>query len=174
MSSQNQPFEPPPDWRDPRLESGYAPEYFPLCGSGFAPAPGAAALIDRRKLEFLAAYYAINVAYARLELASDEERRNAVAALNAALRQRDLLEDRYTPIGFLGEPRMEGARCVDVAFMHAPEDSGSGILASAFVLEPPMAQPETAGSRAMDARGFGRFLREQLAKLSSPDAEAHS
>ena len=121
LSSQDARFSPSSDWRDPRLEPDFVAGCFPLCEGKDSPPVGTEDLKDRRKLEFVAAYYRINCAYERRAAASENDRRTAVVALNSQLSARDELEDRYAPIGFLAEPRLQGVQTVDLTFMHAPE-----------------------------------------------------
>ena len=116
---------------DPRRRRGFLPRLFPLCDGATPPPPGAAGTVARRKIEFLTAYYKLNVLYAELE-AVRRKRGSAQALLKKiaeALRARDQLEDRCAPEGFLGEPEMDGLFCRNVRFTHAraaaPESSFS-------------------------------------------------
>ena len=115
-------FEPPPGFRDPRLSPDFEPRCWPLCNGGPAPAPGSPGLHERRCLEFLAAFYQLNVLNTRLH---DSRKKGAprrrikslldeIASATAAL---EVLEDRYAPIGFFGEPVMKGIRYQNIAFV---------------------------------------------------------
>jgi hypothetical protein len=114
-------FQPPADFVDPRRQPGFQPELWPLLNGQRAPAAGGRGLHERRCLEFLAAFYHVNVANERLRQARSARaaqrvlraHRARVAAATAALTD---LEDRYAPIGFFGEPVMAGARCHNVLF----------------------------------------------------------
>jgi len=131
--------------------------------------------IERRKLEFVAAYYQINLAYDRLAAASKIERRAAVLELNAALSARDELEDRYAPIGFLAEPHLKGVQCVNLTFMHAPQTSPDPVsLSSEFSISPPLPIPANALVQVLDLAGFQRFLAGEATPPVAPDAETHS
>jgi hypothetical protein len=176
VSSQDARFLPPPDWRDPRLEPDFVAECFPLCEGKDAPPVGTENLKERRKLEFVAAYYRINCAYEHLAVASETDRRTAVLALNSELSARDELEDRYAPIGFLAEPRLQGVQTVDLTFMHAPESPPPTpvLLSSAFSISPPLSIPEEGPVQVMDLAGFQRFLEGQMDSPAPSDAEAHS
>jgi hypothetical protein len=120
--SQLPSFEPPPDFADPRLQNGFQAEHWPLCDGNPAVAPNPADLHRRRCLEFLAAYYRLNMLNARLLLArsnhcSDEVAQALLADVAAATADLDQLEDRYAPIGFFGEPVMEGMRYHSIEFI---------------------------------------------------------
>lgn len=176
MSTEDDRFSPPPNWCDPRIESGFMTGCFPLCEGKDAPPVGTDDLKERRKLEFVAAYYRINCAYERLAAASETDRRTAVLELNDELSARDELEDRYTPIGFLAEPRLHGVQTVDLTFMHAPDTPPptSILLSSAFSILPPLSIPEEAPSQVLDLAGFQQFLEGQMNPSAPTDAEAHT
>lgn len=115
-------FEPPPDFSDPRLDSDFHPEHWPQCNGGAAPPLGTADLHERRCIEFLAAFYKINILnnqlfHARTNAATDADARillNEIAAATSALEN---LEDRYAPIGFFGEPVMAGISYQNILFV---------------------------------------------------------
>ena len=131
--------------------------------------------IERRKLEFVAAYYEINLAYDRLGAASEIERRAAVLELNEALNARDQLEDRYTSIGFLAEPHLNGVQCVDLIFMHAPQTALDPVsLSSEFSISPPLPIPAKVPVQVLDLAGFQQFLAGEVTPPVAPDAETHS
>jgi hypothetical protein len=114
-------FQPAADFVDPRRQPGFQPALWPLGNGQPAPPPGDGGLFERRCLEFLAAFYHVNVANERLlkvraaRAAQSVLRahRAKVAAVTAALTD---LEDRYAPIGFFGEPVMDCGRCHNVLF----------------------------------------------------------
>ncbi len=106
-------LDPSPDFLDPRLTPEFQPAHYPLCNSLPAPDPATSDRHERRCLEFLAAYYAVNIAQARVaETQSPAER----AVLHAALEALEAIEDRYAPIGFFGEPVMDGLSYRDLHF----------------------------------------------------------
>jgi hypothetical protein len=115
-------FEPAPGFQDPRLRPGFERVCWPLCNGRAAPAPHSTDLHERRCLEFLAAFYELNVLNKRL-LASRKgqapQRRikgllSKIASATTAL---EALEDRYAPIGFFGEPIMKGIRYHNIVFL---------------------------------------------------------
>lgn len=118
----NAMFEPAADFEDPRLRPGFNPRLWPLCNGKPAPGPGAPGLHQRRCLEFLAAFYHLNVANQRLLDARKtrasprliKSRLDAVASATAAL---EALEDRYAPVGFFGEPVVDGLRYRNIIFV---------------------------------------------------------
>lgn len=115
-------FEPSPDFHDPRLRSGFEPSCWPRCNGTTAPLPGSPGLHERRCLEFLAAFYQLNVFNKQLQaLRKARAPRprikallNKIATATAAL---EALEDRYAPIGFFGEPVMKGIRYENIIFV---------------------------------------------------------
>ena len=114
-------FEPPESFLDPRTEHGFQTGHWPRCNAKEAPPVGAPGRHERRCIEFLAAYYRINcrlaeLAGARQIMAPPEEVRERATAVDAALEDLDRLEDRYAPVGFYGEPRMNGPFYQDISF----------------------------------------------------------
>jgi hypothetical protein len=77
------------------------------------PAIGSADRHERRCIEFLAAYYEVNcrqddLIEARANGASKADVAVRLKAVAAAVQAVDDLEDRYAPVGFYGEPKMDG------------------------------------------------------------------
>ena len=172
MNSTPDSFLPPSGWRDPRTEPGFVASLYPHCDGSEAPPIGTQDPTEMRKLEFLAAYYAINLAYARLKAANENERSAKLLDLNTALNARDGLEDRYSPIGFFGEPRVSGTRTLDVTFMYAPAHPPQSpvLCSSAFAITPPVSISSQPTIRILDADGLRRFLEE----LIIPDGKTRS
>jgi hypothetical protein len=108
---------------DPRLRPGFQPEHFPLCDGTAPPLPDTTDRVQRRQIEFLAAYYRLNQLHARLQAirhsSSHEDEKVVLREIQNAIRDRDTLEDRYEPEGFLAEPLMQGAFCSSIRFTHA-------------------------------------------------------
>jgi len=116
------PLEPPADFADPRLQPSFQPEHWPLCNNGPAPKPDTSDVHERRCLEFLAAFYRINLLNERLLSARKDTSPSAaaesvLAQIDAAMVALEKLEDRYAPIGFFGEPIMEGIRYRSIDFV---------------------------------------------------------
>ncbi len=116
------PYEPSPDFIDPRLLSGFQAEHWPLCDGEAAPLPNPPGLHERRCLEFLTAFYRLNVLNgqrlsSRTGSCSDEFERTLLAQIADATTRLEELEDRYAPIGFFGEPLMVGICCQSVGFV---------------------------------------------------------
>src|SRR5689334_11133240 len=114
-------FEPGSDFVDPRFAPDFDAGAWPLCNGAAAPPPGASDLYERRCLDFLASYYRLNVLNrqlleARQQSARKEKIRSILSALNKAAKALEKLEDRYAPIGFFGEPVMDGVFYRDLAF----------------------------------------------------------
>jgi hypothetical protein len=117
-----QTFEPPPDFVDPRLLPGFQRTSWPLCNGDAAPPPGTEDSYQRRCVEFLAAFYELNVLNKELLAvrkagASQRRIKGLLDKIAAATRALEALEDRYAPIGFFGEPVMKGMRYYDIVFV---------------------------------------------------------
>jgi len=120
-------FRPSSDFVDPRLRRGFDPECWPLCNGGDSPRPAARNLHERRCIEFLAAFYRVNLENRRLlefrkARASQRQIRHQIVRVAAATAALEALEDRYAPIGFFGEPVMDGIRYKCIHFFR-PERS---------------------------------------------------
>jgi hypothetical protein len=113
-------LEPSLDFVDPRLRRGFQPACWPKCNGRAAPAHSRD-LHERRCVEFLAAFYHLNVLnkglLAARRVRAPQGRIKALlrklAEANSAL---EALEDRYAPIGFFGEPVMKGIRYHNIIF----------------------------------------------------------
>jgi hypothetical protein len=115
-------LEPSPDFVDPRLRPGFERACWPLCNGAAAPPPDSPGLHERRCLEFLAAFYQLNVLNKRLQASRKARapRRRIKALLSeiaSATTDLEALEDRYAPIGFFGEPVMKGIRYANIVFV---------------------------------------------------------
>jgi hypothetical protein len=107
---------------DPRSRSDFRPQHYPRVNSQDAPLPDAKERNDRMKLEFAAAYYALNGGYAGLLEARSrpdaQERREAekqcLQAIEQILILRDRLEDQYAPFGVIAEPVVQDGFTVDM------------------------------------------------------------
>jgi len=127
-----------PKVADPRQLSGFIASLFPSA-NGAPPSASADPRNDEVVMTFLAAYYEINIRWTELravrshagELSFLQEERAALQAIEAALRQRDELEDRWAPYGIIAEPIMEDGLTRDLLFTF-----GSVNLAGRFRAEP--------------------------------------
>src|SRR5688572_10163258 len=123
MNARKQPnFEPPSDFVDPRSQRGFKASAWPLCNGASAPDQDTSDPYERRCIEFLAYYYKLNLLNQRL-LAARKSKSSAakirsilsgIAKVTSALEK---LEDRYAPIGFFGEPVMDGIFYRDIVFV---------------------------------------------------------
>lgn len=143
---------------DPRRRRGFTPEWLPLCNGGEPPPPGATDTVSRRQIEFLTAYYDLNVLYAELEAVRRQrgEAQKLLQKVAAALRWRDQLEDRYAPEGFLGEPEMDGLVVRNVKFSHARAHMTPPEGESSFSLFVPLVLPKGLTLRSYINRELGR------------------
>jgi hypothetical protein len=115
-------FEPSPDFVDPRLGPGFERACWPLCNGKAAPPPHSADLHERRCLEFLAAFYKLNLLNkcllaARKPGAPKKRIKSLLDKIASASTALEALEDRYAPIGFFGEPVMKGIRYHNIVFV---------------------------------------------------------
>ncbi|MGI8601955.1 MAG: hypothetical protein ACR2OZ_03040 [Verrucomicrobiales bacterium] len=109
--------------------------------------------MSRKKREFLAAYYELNRLYDRLaairRAKSKGNEGRVLKAIQAALRARDALEDRYAPEGFIGEPEMNGLMTTNVVFSHALQHRNDASVPSlsSFSLFVPLKLPKGVSLR---------------------------
>jgi len=116
-------LQPPPDFLDPRLGADYVPEHWPQCNGQDVASWEEATLHERRCIEFLAAFYRLNVLQAALLEArgkgskADPEPSRWLQEISSATSALEGLEDRYAPIGFFGEPTMDGVYYRNILFV---------------------------------------------------------
>ena len=127
-------FEPSAQFVDPRRQPGFKPRHWPLCNGKEAPAPESQDLHDRRCLEFLAAFYRLNLLQDQLLIAQksgeSEEARTLLADISQATAALETLEDRYAPIGFFGELVLDDLRYCDIHFVRPEVPRISASLSS--------------------------------------------
>jgi len=155
---------------DPRCRRGFRPEFFPLCDGVKPPPPGATDTVARRQIEFLAAYYELNVLYAKLEAVRRKrgEAQGLLKKIAEALRARDQLEDRYAPEGFLGEPEMDGLFFRNVKFTHARAGAVAPAVETSFSLFVPLVLPKGLTLRQYIERELGLPGRRRPRAKKSP------
>ncbi len=98
-------------FEDPRRHAGFLPQYYPKVNGSNAPLDGLERN-DRILIEFAAAYYHLNCAYAALlevrraavSPQRKEAEKEALQAVERLLIARDSLEDHYAPFGVLAAP----------------------------------------------------------------------
>ena len=162
-------FEPSPEFVDPRLGRHFDRRCWPLCNGEPAPPPDAPGLHERRCLEFLAAYYHVNVATnelqaARRSRASKRIVNNRLRKLVSAMATLEVLEDRYAPIGFFGEPVMKGTRYQNIVFIR-PELPK--LYPKASMLSSHIAVPGIEGIPASELQGPIKIFRFGHGKVDS-------
>jgi len=99
---------PESNFQDPRTGVEFCPEYWPLCNGRPLPVFSSDPF-DLRCLELSAAYYQLNLAKKRFVEGNGREE-NLGEATDKIAR----IEDRYSPIGFFGEPVWEGELVRDI------------------------------------------------------------
>src|SRR5690349_20007831 len=112
-------FKPLVNFVDPRTQPDFEPQHWPLCDGQLGPASDSTDLHDRRCIEFLAHFYRVNqlnsqLLQARTGFASPDVIQKLTEQVNWVGAEMELLEDRYAPTRFFGEPVMEGIRYSDV------------------------------------------------------------
>jgi hypothetical protein len=116
---------------DPRKAPDFHADFYPTANGKATPPARSTDANHKLVLEFLAAYYEINRRYARLSRiraqrpSANRQRREreSLTEIEAALRHRDELEDRYTPHGLVAEPVMKNGFAVDLQFTFGNVDS---------------------------------------------------
>lgn len=148
-------FEPAADFSDPRLERDFQPAHWPLCNGKPVAPPSATDLHERRCLEFLASYYRLNVLNDRLLAArSDGQTETADGLLKnivTAMSGLEALEDRYAPVGFFGEPVVDGVFYRNIVFVRPalPRPAPPPVQASSHIAIPGwdrLPEPERQGT----------------------------
>ena len=127
---------------DPRIHDDFRPRHYPRVNGRDAPPPEATERNDRIKLEFLAAYYALNGGYAALLEArghpDSPERRQAekkcLQNIERLLIVRDGLEDQYAPFGVIAEPVVENGFTMDVKISFGNVDATGRLRSELYTL----------------------------------------
>lgn len=119
----------------------FDPSLYPKCDQGAPPSPFDTSRAVLSKLEFLAAYYAINQSYRRLQnaraqKAGCEEERAALQAIERALLARDALEDKYASLGVAATPEFVNGYVTNVNFVEPPGPTGGSSLSMLFAVQP--------------------------------------
>lgn len=125
---------------DPRPLPGFVASLFPLA-NGAPPSASADPRNDEVVMAFLAAYYELNVRWMELGALRNsahapqfpQREREALQAIEAALRQRDELEDRWAPHGIIAEPIMEDGLTRDILFTFGSVNAAGRFRAQPFV-----------------------------------------
>src|SRR5262245_34782686 len=127
-------------FEDPRRRRDFRPQHYPRVNGQGAPPPEATERNDRMKLEFLAAYYALNGGYARLlEVRGhpdSPERREAetkcLQAIEEMLILRDKLEDQYAPFGVIAEPVVQDGFTVNLKISFGNVDAAGRLRSELY------------------------------------------
>ena len=153
-------FEPPADFVDPRTERVFQSKFWPRCNGKKAPSPKASDIHDRRCIEFLAAFYRINILQSKLLLARRFSRKAQAVRLQGKISEAfaalERLEDRYAPIGFFGEPEMRGIYYWNIEFLRPSRPKG---LPDAPQFSSHFAVPGLGNMPKRELKGRVRILR---------------
>jgi hypothetical protein len=141
MNSQSQTRN-PDGFTDPRSRAGFQPPHYPRVNGQEAPPPTATGRNDRIKLEFLAAYYDLNCAYARLlavrqeadSPARREAEKKSLQNVERLLIVRDGLEDQYAPLGVIAEPVVKDGFTVNVILSFGNVDAAGRLRSEMYTL----------------------------------------
>jgi len=109
---------------DPRAEKDFNSKFYPAADGCPPPSPESHDRNDRIKLEFCAVYYQLNRLHAGLtdlrshpgNLTDVHRERALLQQIEAHLRIRDGLEDRYAPYGIIAEATTRDGSTVDIKF----------------------------------------------------------
>jgi hypothetical protein len=115
---------PKPRFADPRNAGDFCARYYPKLSGEPAPTVRCRDRSARIKREFLAAYYALNRAWASLRqvrklkssAARTQRERLPMLKIERALRRRDALEDYYAPFGIAVEAVLRHGFAVELKF----------------------------------------------------------
>lgn len=137
------PDSPQPDhFDDPRNRRDFRTQHYPRVNGQEAPPPVATERNDRIKLEFLAAYYDLNGAHARLLETRGQpdspERREAekkcLQAIERLLIVRDSLEDQYAPLGVIAEPIVKDGFTMNVKISFGNVDAAGRLRSESYTI----------------------------------------
>lgn len=148
----------PTNLEDPRCQSDFQPQYYPLANHQMAPPAGALERNDRIKLEFLAAYYELNCAYSRLLAARqgppspelDETEKESLRAVEKRLIVRDKLEDQYAPFGVIADPVVRNGFTVNVIFSFGNVDATGRRRSELYTITARVPIPLPSGTKFQD------------------------
>jgi hypothetical protein len=121
----------PTAFEDPRSTPDFLPPYYPTANGREAPPIGAADQNDRITLEFLDAYYRLNLEYLRLvEVRKNPDlarranaERECLQNVEKILILRDSLEDRYAPFGVIADPVVKDGFTMDLKIQFGNVDA---------------------------------------------------
>ena len=145
---------------DLRTLPGFVPSLFPLANGAPVPAASRDALNHPAVMAFLEAYYEINVRWMELRAVRSRpdapdvarQERAALQAVEAALRQRDELEDRYAPYGIIAEPTIDNGFTIDVRFSFGNVDAQGRMRSELYTLSTSFPLPLPPGVKLEDLR----------------------
>jgi hypothetical protein len=136
------PSQLPEHFDDPRTAPGFLPHHYPAANGKAAPPVGAVEQNERITLEFLAAYYHLNCAYARvIELRKQPKSPDRLQAERACLQEiekglivRDRLEDHYASYGVITDPASQNGFTRNVKFSFGNVDAAGQIRRDFYTL----------------------------------------
>jgi hypothetical protein len=132
----------PGESNDPRISPNFLPHHYPAANGKEAPPVRAEEQNDRITLEFLAAYYHLNCAYAKVvELRKHPKTPERMQAERACLQEiekgliaRDRLEDHYASLGVITDPVSENGFTRDVRISFGNVDATGRVRRDFFTL----------------------------------------
>lgn len=128
--------------KDPRNLPDYESRFYPRVNGGEAPAPDAGEQNERIKVQFAAAYYALNREHARLvalrtqtdSVSRKREEKVLLQKIEALLIARDELEDFYAPFGVIAEPVVEQGFTVDLKLSFGNVDAFGRLRSDCYTI----------------------------------------
>jgi hypothetical protein len=120
-----------PLFDDPRSGSDFQARFYPTANGQAGPDVGANEPNDQITLEFLAAYYRLNLGYVQLVEARKspdpirrrEMEKECLQSIEKVLILRDSLEDRYAPFGVIADPVVKDGFTVDLKIQFGNVDA---------------------------------------------------
>lgn len=136
--------DPSHDFEDPRHAGGFQPVHWPAANGAQAPPWAEAGRNERRRIEFLASYYRLNILNGHLLSLRESGGPvgEALRAVDAAMEAHESLEDRYASIGFYGDPEMDGVFYRNILFPRSAqplilsENESPGVCLSSHLAVP--------------------------------------
>ena len=128
--------------KDPRSLPDFEPRHYPQVNGEVPPVPDTTERNDWIKVEFAAAYYALNCAHARIVALRQEpdsaarrtEEKKLLQEIERLLIARDDLEDFYAPFGVIAEPTVKEGFTVDLNLSFGNVDAFGRLRSDAYTI----------------------------------------
>jgi hypothetical protein len=154
----NSTSQSPAVFEEPRGTPDFMARHYPTANGRKAPPVNSTDQNERITLEFLAAYYRLNLEYLRLvEVRKNpnlKQRANAESAclqnVEKVLIVRDSLEDRYAPFGVIADPVVKDGFTVDLKIQFGNVDAAGRRRTECYTITAYVPIPLPKGARFED------------------------